>query len=258
MLLPILCYHHVGVPATGNGHRHLWLSRERFATQMAYLAEQGYSCLNLRDALASLNGGHEIPLRSAVVTFDDGYEDFRREAYPVLRSYGFRATVFLVAGAVGGVSRWAGNPEFPLMGWKDIRELSPEGIEFGSHSLTHPRLTRVPLDAAERELRESRQILEDELGTAVHSFSYPYGAWDLNVEKLVREADYQFACSMLQGNLHAPRARYHLKRVAVDELTPMAQFRRMLSPVYDVTARLQRWSRPARRLSRWLRRVTFS
>ena len=252
MLLPILCYHHVGVPARGDGHRHLWLSRARFEAQMSYLAERGYHCLSLRDAGDYLKLRHKVPARTVALTFDDGYQDFYGEAYPLLRQYGFGATVFVVAEAVGGVSRWAGNPEFPLLGWEEIRRLNREGIEFGSHSLTHPRLTRIASRSAERELRGSREILENQLGTAICSFAYPYGAWDTKVEKLVRDAGYTFACSMLQGNLHGARQRYHLKRVAVDESTPIAQFPRMLSPLYDYTARWQRWTRPVRRLYKWL------
>ncbi len=250
--LPILCYHHVGVSGRSEGHPDLWLSREQFAAQMAYLSEKGYRCLSLRNASNYLIGDAEVPFPAVVLTFDDGYRDFHQGAYPILRHYGFGATVFVVTQAVGGLSRWAGNPEFALMNWEEITELHREGVEFGSHSTSHPRLTRVPLRVVEDELRQSRRILEDRLATAVHSFAYPYGAWNSSVEKLVEETGYGLACSMLPGNLHARRQRFRLKRIAVAESISVPQYAKRLSPLYDYTSRLRRWLRPVRRLRKWL------
>lgn len=240
-LLPILCYHHVGAPREVGGHRRLWISPARFEAQMAYLSLAGYRCLTLRDALAYLRDGREAPPRTVVLTFDDGYHDFSQEAYPILSRFGFPATVFLVVQAVGGVSRWGEGPEAPLMGWQEIRRLHQEGVEFGSHSLTHPRLIRIPLEAAEHELRGSRQILEEQVGAVVHSFAYPYGECGPTLGRLVEEAGYRLACSTVRGNLHAPDDRFRLKRVPVDEYTSLARFRRRLSPLYDYTCRLRRW-----------------
>lgn len=250
LLLPILCYHHVGVPREAEGHRRLWISRERFAAQMAYLSQAGYRCVTLRDALAYLRDGREAPPRTVVLTFDDGYHDFYQAAYPILSQYGFPATVFVVIRAVGRVSRWGEGPEALLMSWQEIQELHREGMEFGSHSLSHPRLTRIPLDAAEQELRKSRQVLEEQLGMAVHSFAYPYGDCDPSLERLVEETGYSLACSIVRGNLHAPHDRFRLKRVPVDEFTSMARFRRRLSPLYDYTCRLHRWWQKVRRSQR--------
>ncbi len=246
-LLPILCYHHVGVSRDVGGHRRLWVSRERFGAQMAYLRQAGYRCLTLRDAWAYLRDGREAPPRTVVLTFDDGYRDFYQEAYPILSQYGFPATVFVVVQAVGGVSRWDEGPEAPLMSWQEIRELYREGMELGSHSMSHPRLTRIPLGAAKQELQKSRQLLEEQLAGAVESFAYPYGDCGPALEELVEETGYRLACSMVRGNLHTSHDLFRLKRVPVDEFTSLARFRRRLLPLYDYTCRLRRWWQRVRR-----------
>jgi peptidoglycan/xylan/chitin deacetylase (PgdA/CDA1 family) len=255
-LLPILCYHHVGVTGGTKGHPDLWLSHQRFAAQMTYLRENGYRCLSLSGAAEYLAPDRAVPSRAVVLTFDDGYRDFLEDAYPIIREYGFGATVFVVTGAVGGLSRWPGNPEFPLMSWQEIRELHRVGIEFGSHSMTHLRLTRISSAAAEQEVRNSRGTLEDRLGTKVHGFAYPYGSWSPAVERLVEQAGYRVACSMLQGNLQTPRRRFRLKRIAVNEFVSMSQFQRTLFPLFDYRCRLARGLGPVKRLRRWLARST--
>jgi peptidoglycan/xylan/chitin deacetylase (PgdA/CDA1 family) len=219
---------------------------------MSYLRENDYQCVSLSGAAECLTLDRPAARRAVVLTFDDGYRDFIEEAYPILRQYGFGATVFIVTQAVGGLSRWAGNPEFPLMNWVEIRELHHAGIEFGSHSLTHPRLTRISLAAAEQEIRNSRDALEDRLGIKAQSFAYPYGGWSPAVEKLAEQAGYGLACSMLPGNLQKPRRRFRLKRIPVSESVSMPQFKRTLSPMFDYTSRLARGLRPMKRLRRWL------
>ena len=136
-LLPILYYHHVGERRESGRRRRLWISNERFAEQMSYLAREGYQCLTLRDGEAFLQGDERTRPRAVVLTFDDGYKDFHEFAYPLLRQYGFGATVFVVTGQVGGLSRWDAGSETPLMGWTELRDLAAHGIEIGSHTASN-------------------------------------------------------------------------------------------------------------------------
>ncbi|MFQ5801289.1 MAG: polysaccharide deacetylase family protein [Candidatus Methylomirabilales bacterium] len=246
LLLPILLYHHVGPPVEAGGHRRLWISPQRFTEQIVYLKSAGYRCLTLRDVLAALRDGQPVSPRTVVLTFDDGYRSFYQAAYPALARHGFVATVFVVAGAVGEVSRWSEGPAAPLMGWEEIQELNRQGIEFGSHSLNHLRLSTLSRDAARRELLESKKILEERLGESVQCFAYPYGTFGPAIEDLVQETGYGLACSIERGNLHAPADCLRLKRVPIDEFTTISCLRRRLSPAYDYTCRLHRWLRRVR------------
>jgi peptidoglycan/xylan/chitin deacetylase (PgdA/CDA1 family) len=240
--LPILCYHHIGAPKKSLGHQRLWISKERFTEQMSYLSQMGYRGMTLRNAAAALAESRRLS-RAVAVTFDDGYQSFYDIAFPILCRFGFSATVFAVTGKVGDASRWDLQSAAELMNWSELRELHRAGVEVGSHTVNHPRLTQMTADAAKQEIENSRHALEQELGAAVSSFAYPYGDWNDAVARLAEQARYRVACSSLRGNVHRPADLYHLKRVPVDEFTGLARFRRRLSPIYDFTCRLRNFRR---------------
>jgi len=245
--LPILYYHHVGVKREPLGHRRLWISSERFAEQMDYLASASYRCVPLRDAVPVIQGRGGDNGKIAVLTFDDGYENFFRHAFPILSRHGFAATVFVVTGEIGGASRWDSGFETSLMSWPQLAEISRHGIEIASHTVSHPHLTGVSPEETRRQLLQSRLELEDRLGVAVISCAYPYGDHNSLVRRLAEEAGYEIACSIRRGNRHRPRDRFRLKRVPVDEFTSLSRFHRRLSPLYDFTCSCQRLSRMLRK-----------
>lgn len=245
-LLPILYYHHVGERHEPLGHRRLWISRERFGEQMDALAQAGHRCVSLREAAPILRGESAGGEKLVALTFDDGYENFYRYAYPILQRHQFAATVFVVTREIGGSSRWDGGFETPLMDWPQLREVSRGGIEIASHTVSHPRLAALPLESARRELLDSRHEIEQRLGVAAPSFAYPYGNYDSRIERLVEEAGYALACSIRRGNLHRRADWFRLKRVPVDEFTSRSRLRRRLLPLYDFTCRWQRFSRALR------------
>jgi peptidoglycan/xylan/chitin deacetylase (PgdA/CDA1 family) len=245
-LLPILYYHHVGERCEPLGHRRLWTSQARFRQQMGYLAQKGYRCLSLRDGGSLLEGKEPIPPRVAVLTFDDGYENFYEFAWPVLRQYGFSATVFVVTEHVGGLSQWDPRSATPLMNWDQLRELTLQGIEIGSHTVNHARLTQLSTADAKWELETSRRVLEQNLGVSVSALAYPFGDWNDSVEELARQTGYRLACSIIRGNRHAAAELHRLKRVPVDDFTDPSRLRRKLSSIYDLTCRLRRFGRRLR------------
>jgi peptidoglycan/xylan/chitin deacetylase (PgdA/CDA1 family) len=242
-LLPILGYHHIGLRSEPRGHRQLFVSQRRFAQQMDYLRGAGYRCVSLSAAETMLRSEDRGAQATVVLTFDDGYRDFYECAYPILRDHGFGATVFVVTGQAGAVSRWDEGWETPLMGWTELRELVAQGIEIGSHTVSHPRLSQLPEALAARELEQSRNELEQNLGVPALTLAYPFGDYDARVENLVRGAGYRLACSIERGNRHAPAEFHRLKRVPVDERTDSARFHRRLSSIYDFTCRINRYAR---------------
>lgn len=180
--IPILMYHSIS-DETESGHPYFWIntSPTRFAEHMRLLKEKDFRVISLAEA-ADLLGNASIVLdenarngshpRYAVVTFDDGFADFRTMAYPILAEYGFPATVFLPTGFISEVGSALKGKS--CLRWDDVRELGGTGVRFGSHTVSHPTLRSIPWDQVEKELRESRDALEDRLGTKAESFSYPY------------------------------------------------------------------------------------
>lgn len=250
MLLPILKYHHVGVRREPFGLRRLWVSAERFAEQMAFLAHNRYQVLTLRECLPYLTELNTLPERSVVLTFDDGFTNFMDHAFPILKNYGFPASVFVVTDEVGGKSRWDRGWEFPLMGWDEICHLNQIGVEIGSHTVSHPHLTRLsPKDALD-ELTRSRDVLEAHLNRPVNTLLYPYGDTNAEIETLARKAGYQLAATIVRGNLNSPGSRLRLKRVPMDDYTTASRLRWRLSPFYDYSCRLLTLNRQIRSMFR--------
>jgi len=196
--LPVLCYHKLGPLPPDVKMPSLYVSSELFAWQMRQLRDEGFASASLDEWRASAHEGRRI-----VITFDDGSRTLMRHALPVLAECGFRAIVYLVAGAIGGVNHWdvAAFGEVPdaLMSDVDVREWLAAGHEIGAHTVTHCRLTRVPLGQAREEILASRHTLEDRFGVPVRHFCYPYGKWSPRVRGFVEEAGYETAVTLESG-----------------------------------------------------------
>ena len=88
--------------------------------------------------------GGKLPPKPIVLTFDDGYEDNYTYAFPILKKFSFTATIFLITRDISGLSGWSDSEETikePLLSWDKIKEMSDYGIDFQSHTHTHPSLT---------------------------------------------------------------------------------------------------------------------
>jgi peptidoglycan/xylan/chitin deacetylase (PgdA/CDA1 family) len=129
-----------------------------------------------------------LPARGVLLTFDDGYVDFREHALPLLRRHGFLATMFVVTELVGATNAWdttIGDP-VPLMDWEALAEIQDDGIEIGSHSSHHHPLVTLPLDELARDLCASRERLHERLGAPARTVCYPYGLHDTGVLSIAR------------------------------------------------------------------------
>jgi peptidoglycan/xylan/chitin deacetylase (PgdA/CDA1 family) len=214
----ILMYHQVGEFPRPTAHRATFCHVRRFAAQMAYLYHLGYTVVSLQDALDGLFGDRPLPRHAVVLTFDDGYQNFRDHAFEVLGRYGFHATVFLVAGLLGKNAQWLaddGRVASKLMDRDTVRQLQGENLTFGSHTLSHPNLTRISPEQRTKEIFRSKAELEDLLGEEVKYFCYPNGDFDNDVVAMVREAGYRAAVSCVRGSATASDTIFALPRKAI-------------------------------------------
>ena len=150
----------------------------RFVRQMLALYQNGWRTLDPSELLAGLARG-AWPARSFVLTFDDGCENFREQALPILLRLGFRAIIFVVGAYTGRCSDWPGQPAWaprvPLMDWDTLRRIADQGMLLGAHTLTHPHLPRQSAGVAAHEIADCGQLIAERTGHRPQVFAYPYG-----------------------------------------------------------------------------------
>jgi len=196
-MIPILMYHRLGAPDRKNRFRSQYTPPKMFARQMKYLFKHGYQTVSVRDLINYAE--QQIPAKDKkiCITFDDGYESFYTYGFPVLQKYNFTAIVFLVAGYINKTCLWDKGSE-PMLKTEQIKEMAEASIDFGSHSLSHRSLVGLSTEELEKEIKESKTVLEELLGKQIESFSYPYGAFNEAVKKMVQQ-HYKVAFSTKKG-----------------------------------------------------------
>lgn len=241
MQIPVLTYH-----ALDERPSAISMPLKTFEWQMAELHRWGFQVISLSQLVRSIDTGATLPGRSVVIAFDDGFESVYTRAFPVLQRFGFPATVFLVPGYCGKLNDWpsqpASAPRLPLMNWSQIRELGRHGFDFGGHTFSHPRLDRVPPEALEWEILESKNDIEEHLGETVELFAYPYGRRNDASEGLVRRA-YSGACTTRLALAGPKSDPLSLERVDAYYLQHPLMFRRLSSPAFPLYLGLRRLGR---------------
>jgi peptidoglycan/xylan/chitin deacetylase (PgdA/CDA1 family) len=213
----------------------LTVTPERFEEQIAALKAR-WRVVSLAQAVSELEAGGP-PAPTAVVTFDDGYRDNLINALPVLRRHAVPATIFVTAGFSDGSRR---HPRYPdeagrlHLDWEEIAALAREpGISIGSHTLTHPFLTRLDDQAAEREVAGSRREIAARIGMDVDFFCYPSGDLTSRERALAAAAGYRAAVSVCPGGNRDARERFALRRTEVTDRDGGRELLLKLMGAYD-------------------------
>jgi peptidoglycan/xylan/chitin deacetylase (PgdA/CDA1 family) len=193
-----------------------------FAQYIQFLQRNGYDAISCSDLLEIRDATRPTPKKPVVLTFDDGYDSVYENAYPLLSKLNWRCTIFLVCNLVGKQAMWEGAPPGGLLGWERIHELQSYGIEFGSHTLSHPSLTKIDMGAARSEIVDSKAFLEDRLGREVASFAYPYGHHSPALRDIVAEAGYKLAVTTQHGRVRPGDDYLLLPRVSVYHVPPIS------------------------------------
>ena len=189
----ILCYHKVDRRVELGVTR---LSPRRFARQIERLACRGYTTLSLSEVRACLTGTRRAAPNEIAITFDDGYRALRDYAFPVLAAHGFSAICFVVTAYAGRLNWWDvayGGRRFAHLAWRDMRRWQARGIEFASHTATHPRLTWLSDAEVSRELAQSRADLRAALDNDSSTLSWPFGAHAQREHAIAQREGYDLA-----------------------------------------------------------------
>lgn len=192
--LPALLFHSVN---NKNENSLSHISSKTFELYLIELKKRQIKCTTVTEATnTSAKDASRV-----ILVFDDGFEDFYNEAFPLLKKYEQKATVYPVAKSINENFSWDLYSERNHLTKEQLQEISQYGIEIGSHTLTHPDLTRIPLIDLEKELVESKKIIEDTICKPISSLSFPFGSWNDNIWKLALKAGYTSA-SAYRGHKH--------------------------------------------------------
>jgi peptidoglycan/xylan/chitin deacetylase (PgdA/CDA1 family) len=212
--VPVLMYHRIN-SVSSDAMRKFTVAPEDFDAQLRWLRHEGYTGLTVSEfAKCSIDGAHALPARPIVLTFDDGFSDFAEQAAPILRRHGFVATLYVVAGLVGGASTWldADDAQLPLLDWAMLRQLQSDGIEIGAHGMSHRALDGLSDLELRTEISEPIGILSQQLGAVPQSFCYPFGFRNERVRQHVREAGYSSACAVRYATSSITDDRFDIAR----------------------------------------------
>ena len=221
---PILMYHNIGYEDGS-----FFVTPENFTKQIEYIKKNGYKVITLDELVRSIKDKRRLKRNKVVITMDDGYKDNFKYAYPVLKEFGFPATIFLVTDLIGNKKNF--------LSWDEVRVMSKDSISFGGHTKTHFYLGSVKdKKVALEEVAGSKKAIEKKIGVPADYFCYPAGGFNEMVKEVVVEAGYKGACTTNRGLARFNSDIYELKRVKVtnsDTIKPFS-FWAKLSGYYNL------------------------
>lgn len=186
--IPILMYHSINYEKNNI----LRVPKDKFAAEMKWLNNNGYRTLSLDELYNAVSNNIQVPEKSVVLTFDDGYKDNYESAFPVIKKYKFKATVFMITNEIN-------DSKNGYLTEEQIKEMDKNGMKVECHTLSHPDLNDLTYAQQLKELRDSKTKLEGILGHSVDFLAYPSGKYNDDTIKAAKEAGYKMCFKMKGG-----------------------------------------------------------
>ncbi len=185
--LPILVYHVVrpSYPSDSAAVRAIAVTPGNFDAEMKYLGDAGYHIVRFGDLEAYFASSTPLPPKPIILSFDDGWSDQFKYAFPILEKDHYPATFFVFTNAIGHRG---------FLTWDELQQMVRAGMNIGDHTRSHPYLTMITSTSTLwGEIAMSKQILEQKLGIPINEFAYPFGLYNSDTISLVKEAGYKSA-----------------------------------------------------------------
>ena len=203
---PILEYHQVTDEQLDPVFEVYNVPPAEFAAQLDYLQAEGYSTITLQDFMRVVHGKGELPAKPIVLTFDDGYADNYKTMLPILEAHKMTAVVYVITNELGKKN---------YLTLDQLKDMQRRGIEIGSHTSDHLALTSLDANTQRRQIRESKTFLEWSGLQTIYSLSYPNGAFNSEIEKILREENYLTSVTGEAGLNTLATNPYELYRVHI-------------------------------------------
>ncbi|MFD3155993.1 polysaccharide deacetylase family protein [Haloimpatiens sp. FM7330] len=214
--VPVLMYHHV----KSGTKTDLIVSKKDFEKEMKYLHDNRYRTLTLDEAYNYIKRDKQLPKKSVVLTFDDGYKDNYENAYPILKKYRFKATIFMITNKIG-------QGEYLTL--NQLKELNKNGFDIQSHTANHENLSKLSYSKQLDELESSKKELEKLLNKKVRYLAYPYGEFNEDTIKACKAGGYRLAFRINETWAEKDDGLYSLDRVFARGLLTEKQFEERVS-----------------------------
>ncbi len=211
--VPIIYYHSVDDSANNN---ELIISKGKFRSHMQYLKDMGYTTLTIDELYDYIKNNVKIPEKSVLISFDDGYRDNYTNAYPILKEFGYKATIFVITDMVD-------NHDYYLTS-AQIKEMSQNGIDIQSHTTNHKKLGESSKVEQLEALKNSKESLEKILNKKIEFIAYPYGNYNNNTIEAVKEAGYKMAFTTKEGWGDVSDNIYKIDRVYISAFADKKTF----------------------------------
>ena len=217
--VPILMYHYISVPPEGADKYRVNLSVEpdRFREQMQYLADNGYTTIDLYTLIRAITNKEELPDKPIILTFDDGYKGVYENAWPIMQEFGFTGTFFIP-------TEFIDVGYEPYMTWDMLKEMAAAGNRVEPHARSHPDLRGLSRDALIWQMLGPQETIAAHTGYKPRFFSYPSGQYDEDTIQLLKELDFWGAVTTQGGTWHGFEDRYEWTRVRIWHDMPMDIF----------------------------------
>lgn len=189
-----------------------------FEKHMLELKNNGFVPVSLSEIEHHFYLNSPLPKNAIAVTFDDGFEDNYTNAFPILTKHLIPATIFLATGSLNKHNYWMsmhGFPQRKMLSWRQIKIMSEHNIDFGAHTVNHPKLSKLSLESANYEISASKQVIEEKLNKSCSHFAYPYGIFSNKNKIMVENSGFTLACSTRPGFNNIQRDPFLLHRIEV-------------------------------------------
>lgn len=216
--IPVLMYHCINDESFNT----MVVSKNKFNDQMKYLKDNNYKTLTMDELYNFIEKNISVPKKSVVITFDDGYVDNYLEAYPILKQYGLRATIFVITDYI--------DKEKAYLTSSQLKEMEKNKVmDIQSHTAYHDKLNKLNYDKQLKTLKLSKKTLEDILNKEVKYIAYPYGMYNEDTLKAVKDSEYMMAFSAYGKWANKDNGTYTLDRIYMGNMYNIRQFKSRLN-----------------------------
>ena len=234
--IPVIMYHRVINNPENEGVYGTYIYEDMFKKHLQYLKDKNYTVITFKDLdKIGWRNRFEKDKKYIFITFDDGYKDNYDLAFPILKEFGFKATIFLMGSST--YNEWdvkaSGEKEFPLMSVEMIKEMQDYGIEFGAHTFNHPKLNTLSNREIEHQIVDVKKPLEEKIGKEIITFAYPYGIFNDYAKEMAKKAGYTFALATDSGSVCLSDDLYQIRRIAIFPNTNLFSFKRKVAGNYN-------------------------